>query len=52
MLNAELDVHLSSEMEQAAGNHRNGSSGKTVITDDGALPLSIPATGMGAWIRC
>ena len=42
MLNAELDVHLSSEMEQAAGNHRNGSSGKTVLTDDGALPLSTP----------
>lgn len=42
MLNAELDVHLDSEAEQAAGNHRNGSSQKTVLSDDGELVLSIP----------
>jgi putative transposase len=30
MLNAELDVHLSDEAEQTAGNHRNGTSPKTV----------------------
>lgn len=30
MLNAEMDVHLESEAVQAAGNHRNGSSHKTV----------------------
>lgn len=42
MLNAELDVHLDSESEQAAGNHRNGSSQKTVLSDDGELVLSIP----------
>jgi putative transposase len=42
MLRAELDVHLASDAEQAAGNHRNGSSEKTVLSDDGALTLSIP----------
>jgi putative transposase len=42
MLNAELDSHLESEPEQAAGNHRNGSSPKTVLTEDGSLTLSIP----------
>ena len=42
MLNAEMDVHLDSEAEVAAGNHRNGSSAKTVLTPDGAIELSIP----------
>lgn len=42
MLNAELDSHLESEAEQTAGNHRNGSSPKTVLTEDGSLTLSIP----------
>lgn len=42
MLNAELDVHLEAEAEQAAGNHRNGTSAKTVLTPEGALELSIP----------
>jgi putative transposase len=42
ILNAELDVHLSSDDEQAAGNHRNGSSEKTVLTDSSELTLSIP----------
>ena len=42
MLNAEMDVHLDVEGEQEAGNHRNGSSQKTVISDDGELVLSIP----------
>lgn len=42
MLNAELDVHLDSEAEQAAGNHRNGSSQKRGLSDDGELVLSIP----------
>lgn len=42
MLNAELDVHLDSEAELQAGNHRNGSSQKTVLSEDGELVLSIP----------
>jgi transposase-like protein len=42
MLDAEMDVHLDSAEEQAAGNHRNGHSEKRVLTDAGALPLSIP----------
>ena len=42
MLNAEMDAHVDGEAEQEAGNHRNGSSTKTVLSDDGALVLSIP----------
>ena len=42
MLNAEMDVHLEDEAEQATGNHRNGSSSKTVLTPTGSMQLSIP----------
>jgi len=42
MLNAEMDVHLANEADAGLRNHRNGSSGKTVLTPDGALELSIP----------
>jgi len=42
MLDTEMDVHLDSETERATGNHRNGSSQKTVLSEDGKLVLSIP----------
>lgn len=42
MLNAELDTHLGQDAEQGLGNHRNGSSPKTVLTPDGELTLAIP----------
>jgi putative transposase len=42
ILDAEMDVHLGSESEQAAKNHRNGHSKKKVLTDSSALELSIP----------
>jgi putative transposase len=42
MLDAEMDVHLGSEGERATGNHRNGHSKKTVLTDSSALELAIP----------
>jgi putative transposase len=42
MLNAEMDVHLEQPGEADAGNHRNGSSSKTVLTPEGELTLSIP----------
>jgi putative transposase len=42
MLNAELDVHLGDEAEQAAGNHRNGTSPKTVDTGSERVILDIP----------
>lgn len=41
-LNAELDHHLEQDAEQAIGNHRNGSSSKTMLTEGGKLTLSIP----------
>ena len=42
MLNGEMDHHLDAEAEQETGNHRNGYSSKTVLTDNGKLDLSIP----------
>jgi putative transposase len=42
MLNAEMDSHLATDAEQESGNHRNGTSSKTVLTETGALTLSIP----------
>jgi putative transposase len=47
MLNAEMDVHLGDEAEQTAGNHRNGTSSKTVLTDTGAMALAIPRDRQG-----
>jgi len=44
MLSAELTHHLQSEPAEpeGGGNHRNGSSPKTVLTPGGALSLDIP----------
>ncbi len=42
ILDAEMDVHLGGEEEHARGNHRNGHSKKTVLTDSSALELAIP----------
>jgi putative transposase len=42
ILDAEMDVHLGSDVEKAGKNHRNGRSKKTVLTDSSALELSIP----------
>jgi putative transposase len=48
-LNAELDHHLDRDAEQAAGNHRNGTSPKTVLTDTGKLTLAIPRDRQGSF---
>ena len=45
MLDAEMDVHLEGETGQEADNHRNGSSQKTVPSDDGGWVLRFPTTG-------
>ena len=47
ILNAEMDVHLDQESEREAGNHRNGSSPKTVLTESGAVTLAIPRDRQG-----
>jgi len=52
MLNAEMDQHLDSEASAdagAAGNHRNGYSKKTVITDTGQVDLEIPRDRRGTF---
>jgi putative transposase len=55
MLNAELDDHLQNEAGGAegtttpSGNHRNGYSKKTVITDTGQVELEIPRDRRGTF---
>jgi putative transposase len=52
MLNAEMDQHLESEASPeagASGNHRNGYSKKTVITDTGQVDLEIPRDRHGTF---
>lgn len=52
-LGAEMTHHLSYELggEQPArtANHRNGSSGKTVLTDDGPLRVEVPRDRHGVF---
>ncbi len=47
VLNAEMDHHLSQADEEASGNHRNGSSSKTVLTDNEELEVEIPRDRQG-----
>src|SRR6476659_6305359 len=47
MLTAELSHHLASEAE--AGNHRNGSSRKTVLAPGGEMRLDIPRDRLGSF---
>jgi putative transposase len=47
MLGAEMDVHLADEGERAAGNHRNGTSPKTVDTGSERVVLDIPRDRQG-----
>lgn len=53
MLNAELDEHLSGDTGEAQsgsnGNHRNGYSKKTVLTDTESVELSIPRDRKGTF---
>ncbi len=46
-LGAELDVHL--DGPEGSGNHRNGRSGKTVLTDDGPVRVDIPRDRAGTF---
>ena len=47
-LSAELGVHLASP-EGGRGNHRNGRSGKTVLTDAGPLRIDVPRDRAGSF---
>ena len=55
VLNAEMDHHLADSTQDEvsegdkAGNHRNGYSKKTVLTDNEALELSIPRDRRGTF---
>ena len=52
-LGAELSHHLGyvagEAKPEAASNHRNGSSAKTVLTDDGALRIEVPRDRDGSF---
>jgi putative transposase len=41
-LNAEMDHHLDGEAAEGRANSRNGYGRKTLLTDSGKLPISIP----------
>src|SRR5215211_3181481 len=41
-LNAEMDHHLDGEAAEGRGNSRNGYGRKTLLTDSGKLPISVP----------
>ena len=47
-LGAELGMHLASP-EGGRGNHRNGRSGKTVLTDEGPLRIAVPRDRAGSF---
>ena len=47
MLMAELSHHLDTEDE--TGNHRNGSSQKTVLSPGGEMRLNIPRDRLGSF---
>jgi putative transposase len=55
VLNAEMDHHLADSTQdevsegEKAGNHRNGYSKKTVLTENEALELSIPRDRRGSF---
>src|SRR5437016_1384179 len=53
MLDGELTHHLGyppgGRTPTDTGNHRNGTSGKTVLTDDGPLRLDIPRDRAGTF---
>ena len=52
-LGAEMTHHFGYAPGEAkpdeATNHRNGSSGKTVLTDDGPLPIAVPRDRQGTF---
>ncbi|CAB1368370.1 IS256 family transposase [Denitratisoma oestradiolicum] len=52
-LGAELSHHLGyppgADKPPEAGNHRNGVSGKTVLTDDGPLKIDVPRDRAGSF---
>ena len=47
MLETEMDAHLDDPEQQAAGNHRNGRSSKTVTMDDDRVVLDVPRDRQG-----
>jgi len=46
-LNAEMDVHLEQDEEQASDTHRDGRRRKRVLTDTGAMDVSFPRDRQG-----
>ncbi len=49
VLNAELDHHLAKESDDGRGNHRNGYSKKSVLTDTGKLAIEVPRDRAGTF---
>ena len=56
ILGAELSHHLGyppgAEKPGEVGNHRNGATGKTVLTEEGPLRIDIPRDRQGSFNPC
>jgi putative transposase len=50
-LNAEMDHHLDGEAAAGWANSRNGYGRKTLLTETGKLPISVPVIGCRPSIR-
>ena len=49
VLNAELDHHLDSEASAGKGNHRNGYSKKSVLTETSRIDIRVPRDREGTF---
>src|SRR5208282_6282239 len=49
VLNAELDDHLDSDTSAGKGNHRNGYSKKSVLTETSRIDIRIPRDREGTF---
>ena len=49
VLRAELDVHLSEEQQVAGSNRSNGTSPKTLLTEQGPVPIDVPRDRVGTF---
>lgn len=49
VLNAEMDVHLEGKSDAGRGNHRNGYSRKSVLTETSKLEIAVPRDREGTF---
>ena len=50
-LNAKMDHHLDGEAAEGRPNSRNGYGRKTLVTDSGKVPISVPRDRLSTFVR-